>query len=974
MQPASRYRPIRTRSFLSTAASQLSRLLPFFLAGLFLAGGLALPGSVQGQITPQSINQPCTACEPQAIHVADLNGDGDPDVLSVSQFDDKLAWYENTGGGYGQQQVISTSLTSSGSSSDQSVYAADLDGDNDLDVIAGSGPDEKAVWFENQIGEGGDSDGFGPAQQITTSNGKVFAVTAAKIDGDKKADVVLGTGGSGVIWFESKIGESGDDFSTANTINSSSLDPKALVLADVSGDSNPDVLYGGLNEIAWHENTGSSFGGKNTIESNILGANSIAAGDVDDDNELDLIAASSTDGEMLWYENTDGNGTFGSGTVIKSGSLFESVAAADVDGDGDEDVFAAIQNTTGDDRVSWFESQGSGFGTEQVITTSLLSPEDVATANVDGGSDVELLVTSKLDDKVAWFENTGGGYGSPQPVNVWPDAILPRSVVATPIDTDADADVLVASQTDGKVSWYENTDGAGSFSAQQVISVDARRPQEAIAADLNNDTKPDAVVASEGGSQTGMLAWYENQTGEGGADSDGFGPEQIIVEPGDVQQVEAADLDGDTDKDLVVVYGSFSQNVVWYENQIDEGSGFSTENSIASSLFNLRAMRVADLNGGGADVIIGYQSFPSTLSWFENDGNGNFSGEKVIDSDVGGQINDLTSASLDSDTDQDLLLASAKSGGDGIVWYPNQLGEGGDDFGGQNVISTAVQFPQSVYAADLTGDSNVDVLSASTGGDKVAWYANEGGAFSSQTVVYTSSKGNVSQGAESVFAADINGDTETDVLSVSTGREEVAWYENTSGVLPVEMAGFDASIDDASVQLSWTTASETNNAGFRIQRRVGEGEKGREGAWTRVGSVEGAGTTSEVQNYRFTDADLPYEADALTYRLKQVDIDGTVHFSETVTVERGVEKVRLLGTAPNPVRQQAKVRYALPQRQDVTVQLYDVLGRQVRTVVSEPKEGRHKQSLDVSGLSSGVYFLRLQSNGQVRTQKLTVVQ
>ena len=87
-----------------------------------------------------------------------------------------------------------------------------------------------------------------------------------------------------------------------------------------------------------------------------------------------------------------------------------------------------------------------------------------------------------------------------------------------------------------------------------------------------------------------------------------------------------------------------------------------------------------------------------------------------------------------------------------------------------------------------------------------------------------------------------------------------------------------------------------------------------------------------------------------------------------------MDTVQLLGTYPNPAGQQATLRYALPERQDVEMRLYDVLGRQVRTVVQGTKEGRQEQTLDVSKLPSGVYVLRLQSDGQVRTQKLTVVQ
>jgi hypothetical protein len=190
--------------------------------------------------------------------------------------------------------------------------------------------------------------------------------------------------------------------------------------------------------------------------------------------------------------------------------------------------------------------------------------------------------------------------------------------------------------------------------------------------------------------------------------------------------------------------------------------------------------------------------------------------------------------------------------------------------------------------------------------------------------------------------------------------------------LPVELARFEATTDGDAIQLSWETTSETGNAGFRIQRRAGEGANGREGVWTTVGSVEGSGTTSQAQSYRFTDGDLPYEANALTYRLKQVDTDGTAHLSKTVTVERGVQELELLGTYPNPARQQATVRYALPEKQDATIRLYDVLGRQVRTLVSGEQEGRHEQRLDTSRLPSGVYFLWLRAGGETRTQKLTI--
>jgi 5-hydroxyisourate hydrolase-like protein (transthyretin family) len=80
-----------------------------------------------------------------------------------------------------------------------------------------------------------------------------------------------------------------------------------------------------------------------------------------------------------------------------------------------------------------------------------------------------------------------------------------------------------------------------------------------------------------------------------------------------------------------------------------------------------------------------------------------------------------------------------------------------------------------------------------------------------------------------------------------------------------------------------------------------------------------------------------------------------------------------LPTYPNPVRSQATVRYAVPNRQDVRITLYDLLGRRVQTVVNTDAEGRTEAHLDVSGLSSGTYFLRMQTEGHTTTQRITVV-
>ena len=196
------------------------------------------------------------------------------------------------------------------------------------------------------------------------------------------------------------------------------------------------------------------------------------------------------------------------------------------------------------------------------------------------------------------------------------------------------------------------------------------------------------------------------------------------------------------------------------------------------------------------------------------------------------------------------------------------------------------------------------------------------------------------------------------------------WYavRNETTALPVELTTFDAVREDGAVVLRWETVAETNNAGFSVQRSV-------EGAWQEVTFVSGAGTTRQPQAYRYADTDLPYEAETIAYRLKQVDTDGTSTYSDEIEIQRQTpERLTLRGNIPNPFRAQTTLRYALPTAGPVRMSVYDLMGRRVATLVSETQSaGRKKVVFRAQGLASGTYFVRLRSNGQTLTQRLTVV-
>lgn len=208
------------------------------------------------------------------------------------------------------------------------------------------------------------------------------------------------------------------------------------------------------------------------------------------------------------------------------------------------------------------------------------------------------------------------------------------------------------------------------------------------------------------------------------------------------------------------------------------------------------------------------------------------------------------------------------------------------------------------------------------------------------------------------------------VLATATDANgNTSEFTATARQLPVELTTFEAQAGSESVQLTWTTASETNNAGFAVER-----QRGPHASFKQVGFVEGHGTTARTQRYRFEDDALPYKAQRITYRLKQVDTDGTAHYSEEVEVEVGVSDVVVLhGNDPNPAQQATIIRYALPRAMHVQLVLYDLLGRRVAVLVDREQAAGHQAvRVKVDPLASGVYLYRLKTASTIETRRMTI--
>lgn len=215
-------------------------------------------------------------------------------------------------------------------------------------------------------------------------------------------------------------------------------------------------------------------------------------------------------------------------------------------------------------------------------------------------------------------------------------------------------------------------------------------------------------------------------------------------------------------------------------------------------------------------------------------------------------------------------------------------------------------------------------------------------------------------------------------LVLSTGKltnpsgDFPAPLSSASASLPVELVGFTAVQKKAAVALRWMTASETNNTGFYVEHAA---PTGPDSAWADLGFVEGAGTTHERTAYRFETDELAVGTHR--FRLKQVDVDGTVAYSEEITTEVKLAGTYKLVTYPNPFTQRATIELAVQEEQDVRVRVYDVIGRHVATLYDSrvPSHETKHLALDAGQyrLGSGLYFIRIVGEHFAGTRRITIV-
>ena len=203
--------------------------------------------------------------------------------------------------------------------------------------------------------------------------------------------------------------------------------------------------------------------------------------------------------------------------------------------------------------------------------------------------------------------------------------------------------------------------------------------------------------------------------------------------------------------------------------------------------------------------------------------------------------------------------------------------------------------------------------------------------------------------------------------SLSVQIDGIRIGSSWSDVVPVELTSFTATTMDNSVLLNWITATELNNTGFKIERK----QENRD--WNKIAFIDGHGTTASPHTYSYYDGNL--SPGKYSYRLKQIDYDGSYEYSKVVEANIGLpSKFELSQNYPNPFNPSTIITYSLPEASQVTLKVYNSLGQEVSTLVNSVVEaGKHNVEFDASGFSSGIYYYMLITNGLTLMKKMMLL-
>ena len=355
-----------------------------------------------------------------------------------------------------------------------SVHAADIDADGDVDILGCAFyGDDLSLWLNP-----GDSPDGWPVTVIESNFNGAHFVNTGDIDNDGDLDIVAVAQLAGeVAWWRN---DGGDPIVWVRfPVDESYAGAQQVFPVDMDGDEDLDLVCTAysINDVSWYRNDGAFGWSKQLISDTANGSVSVCVADLDNDADYDVLTANYNTGRISWWRN-DGNPVNWSEVIIDNNFAgAHEVRVGDIDGDGDLDILG-VAFALND--VKWWRNDGGEpiSWTELMINGSFAGASSVSCADLDADGDMDVLAAAHIAGDFAWWSNEGG-----DPVT-WSKYTIEYSfaeawpIIAYDIDQDEDLDVLAGGRAVNRVAWYENqgTVGAEPFSVPEMSVINQNHP------------------------------------------------------------------------------------------------------------------------------------------------------------------------------------------------------------------------------------------------------------------------------------------------------------------------------------------------------------------------------------------------------------------------------------------------------------------------------------------------------------------
>jgi hypothetical protein len=735
-----------------------------------------------------------TGTSSRSVATADVNGDGKPDLLVANRDSANVSVLLNqTAPGAGTPSFSAATNIGTGGLA-VSVAVADVNGDGRPDLlIANNGPDSVAVLL-NTTAPGAAVPSFAAATSFGAGSGP-RSVAAADVNGDGRPDLLVANDGSNnvsVLLNQTAPGAGAPSFAAASNFGTA-LGPTSVAAADVNGDGRPDLLVANFfpDTVSVLLNTTApgagvpSFAAATNFGTGLNPA-SVAAADLNGDGRPDLLVADGGSGSVSVLLNTTAPGagtpSFAPATGFGAGVEPDTVAAEDVNGDGRPDLLVAnfssatvsvLLNTTAPGAGGPSFAAGTNFGTG-------LNPASVAVADVNGDGRPDLLVANRSSNNASVLLNTTSPFGRAAITFTGPTnfgvGTSPRSVATADVNGDGKPDLLVAAFVSNTVSVLLNQTAPGatvpSFGAAANFGA-GTRPDSVAAADVNGDGRPDLLVANFFSDNVSVLL---NTTAPGAA-VPSFAAATNFGAGSAPASIAAADVNGDGRPDLLVA-NLDSDNVSVLLNQTVPGAvtpSFAAAANFGAGV-NPACVVAADVNGDGRpDLLVADSVFDNVSVLLNTTVPGALTPSfgAATNFGAGTRPDSVAAADVNGDGRPDLLVANQGSNNASVLLNQTAPGAGTPSFAAATSFDTGID-PNSVAAADVNGDGCPDLLVANFAPGTVSVLLNQTAPGAGTPSFAAATNFGTGAGPASVAAADVNADGRPDLLVANRNSDNAS--------------------------------------------------------------------------------------------------------------------------------------------------------------------------------------------------------